>query len=44
MLPVAPAIINAVSRAIGKRMREIPATPEKIVDLIHTQVDIQPLK
>lgn len=30
MLPSTPAIINAISRAIGKRIRSIPATPEKV--------------
>jgi CO/xanthine dehydrogenase Mo-binding subunit len=30
VLPSTPAIINAVSRAIGVRIREIPATPERI--------------
>ena len=29
-LPSTPAIINAISRAIGVRIREIPATPERI--------------
>jgi aldehyde oxidoreductase len=31
ILPTAPAIINAVSRAIGARIRRIPATPERIL-------------
>jgi len=31
MLPATPAIINAVSRAIGHRLRTIPATPERIL-------------
>lgn len=30
MLPATPAIINAVSRAIGVRIRVIPATPERV--------------
>jgi CO/xanthine dehydrogenase Mo-binding subunit len=30
-----PAIINAVSRAIGARVREIPATPERVLEAIH---------
>ncbi len=44
MLPIAPAIINAVSRATGVRVREIPATPEKILDRIKKKIDIRPLK
>jgi CO/xanthine dehydrogenase Mo-binding subunit len=35
MLPSTPAIINAVSRAIGERIREIPATPERVLRAIH---------
>ena len=35
MLPSTPAIINAVSRAIGARIRDIPATPERILNAIH---------
>ncbi len=34
MLPSTPAIINAISRAIGVRMREIPATPERVLRAI----------
>jgi CO/xanthine dehydrogenase Mo-binding subunit len=34
MLPSPPAIINAVSRAIGVRVREIPATPERVLRAI----------
>lgn len=34
MLPATPAIINAVSRAIGGRVRSIPATPERILSVI----------
>jgi CO/xanthine dehydrogenase Mo-binding subunit len=34
MLPSTPAIINAVSRAIGVRIREIPATPERVLRTI----------
>jgi len=34
MLPSTPAIINAVSRAIGVRVRSIPATPERILSAI----------
>jgi nicotinate dehydrogenase large molybdopterin subunit len=31
MLASTPAVINAVSRAIGTRIREIPATPERVM-------------
>ncbi len=31
ILPTAPAIVNAISRAIGARIHEIPATPERIL-------------
>jgi len=31
MLPSTPAVINAISRAIGVRLRQIPATPERII-------------
>lgn len=34
LLPSTPAIINAVSRAIGRRIREIPATPERVLQAI----------
>ncbi len=34
MLPTTPAIINAVSRAIGGRLRAIPATPERVLAVI----------
>jgi len=34
MLPTTPAIINAISRAIGSRVRSIPATPERILSMI----------
>jgi CO/xanthine dehydrogenase Mo-binding subunit len=31
ILPTAPAIINALSRAIGRRIRRLPATPERVL-------------
>jgi aldehyde oxidoreductase len=34
MLPTTPAIINAISRAVGARIRKIPATPERILNTI----------
>lgn len=35
LLPATPAVINAVSRAIGRRMRSIPATPERVLSAIY---------
>jgi aldehyde oxidoreductase len=37
MLPATPAIINAMSRAIGVRLREIPATPERVLRAMTNQ-------
>ncbi len=34
MLPTTPAIINALSRAVGCRLRTIPATPERVLAAI----------
>ncbi len=34
LLPAAPAIVNAISRAIGARIRAIPATPERVLAAI----------
>jgi CO/xanthine dehydrogenase Mo-binding subunit len=34
MLPATPAMINAVSRAVGRRIHSIPATPERILAVI----------
>jgi aldehyde oxidoreductase len=31
VLPTAPAIINGISRAIGARIRTLPATPERVL-------------
>jgi len=31
IIPVAPAIVNAIADAVGVRIRDLPATPEKIV-------------
>jgi CO/xanthine dehydrogenase Mo-binding subunit len=31
LLPTAPAIVNAIQDAIGVRIRELPATPERIL-------------
>jgi nicotinate dehydrogenase large molybdopterin subunit len=34
ILPTAPAIINAISRAIGVRIRELPASPPRVLKAI----------
>jgi aldehyde oxidoreductase len=34
MLPITPAIINAISRVIGVRLRSIPATPDRVLAAI----------
>jgi CO/xanthine dehydrogenase Mo-binding subunit len=34
ILPTAPAIINAVSRAVGRRIRRLPASPERLLEAI----------
>ena len=36
MLPSTPAIINAVCHAIGARIRDIPATPERVFQAIRS--------
>lgn len=41
MTPTAPAIVNAISRAIGERIREIPATPERVLDAILKSQQVQ---
>ena len=33
-IPIPAAIANAVSHALGKRVRELPLTPEKVLGLI----------
>ena len=35
ILPTAPAIINGISRVIGGRIRSLPATPERVLQVIH---------
>jgi aldehyde oxidoreductase len=34
ILPTAPAIINGLSRAIGARIRELPASPPRVLKAI----------
>jgi aldehyde oxidoreductase len=34
MLPTAPAMVNAISRAIGARVRRMPATGERVLEAI----------
>ncbi len=35
IMPTAPAVINALSRAAGARLRRLPATPERVLAAIH---------
>jgi aldehyde oxidoreductase len=37
MLPSTPAIINAISRAIGVRIRQIPATAERVLSALQSK-------
>jgi CO/xanthine dehydrogenase Mo-binding subunit len=37
ILPAAPAIINALSRAIGARIRELPASPPRVLAAIRSR-------
>ena len=34
MIPIAPAILNAIYNAIGVRVKELPVTPEKLIKAI----------
>jgi CO/xanthine dehydrogenase Mo-binding subunit/aerobic-type carbon monoxide dehydrogenase small subunit (CoxS/CutS family) len=34
LVPAAPAIVNGISRAVGARVREVPATPERVLQAI----------
>ena len=38
MLPTAPAVINAISRATGARLRQIPATPERVLGAVRRTI------
>jgi hypothetical protein len=31
LLPTAPAVVNAIPNAVGVRIRNLPATPEKVL-------------
>ncbi len=41
-VPTAPAIINAIRDAVGVRIRDLPATPMKLLDAIHALQEAQP--
>ena len=41
-IPTAPAIINAIRDAVGVRIRDLPATPMKLLDAIHALQEAQP--
>jgi CO/xanthine dehydrogenase Mo-binding subunit len=38
ILPTAPAVINALSRAIGVRIRELPASPPRVLKAIQSKL------
>ena len=37
LVPTAPAIANAIYDAIGVRIKELPITPERVLDAIKTK-------
>lgn len=39
LLPIAPAILNAIYDAVGVRITSLPATPEKILLALHVPVE-----
>jgi len=39
LVPVAPAIVNAIYDAIGVRIKELPVTPEKILKGLQKRKD-----
>lgn len=41
ILPAVPAIINGISRAIGARIRELPATPERVLRRVYESTNTQ---
>jgi CO/xanthine dehydrogenase Mo-binding subunit/aerobic-type carbon monoxide dehydrogenase small subunit (CoxS/CutS family) len=41
-IPTAPAIINAIRDAVGVRICDLPATPMKLLDAMHTLLEVQP--
>ncbi len=41
IMPTAPAVINGLSRAIGARIRKIPATPERVLAAIEANEPVK---
>lgn len=39
LIPTAPAILNAIAHACGARIRDVPATPDKILAALQTSRD-----
>ena len=35
LIPTAPAILNAICHATGVRLRQVPATPHRVLEAIH---------
>ena len=42
-IPTTPAILNAIYDAVGVRVNETPATPERIYHLLREQEHREPL-
>jgi 4-hydroxybenzoyl-CoA reductase subunit alpha len=42
LLPIMPAVANAVHDAVGVRIDEVPITPEKIVKALHAKASGKP--
>jgi len=41
VIPTAPAIINAIRDAVGVTIRDLPATPKKLMDAMHEPMEGQ---
>jgi CO/xanthine dehydrogenase Mo-binding subunit len=39
LIPTAPAILNAITHACGAKIRDLPATPDKVLAAIHSNTE-----